>query len=61
MGEVDDGLGPRLFKIDEPNWADLVGAILVSVPTTLAAMAREADRVTMTGNDDNGRQGRHSS
>jgi hypothetical protein len=48
-GEVDDVLGPRLFKIDEPNWADLDGEVLVTVPTTLAAMVREEDRVTVTG------------
>lgn len=48
-GEVDDVLGPRLFKIDELNWADLDGEILVSVPSALAAMVREEDRVTVTG------------
>jgi hypothetical protein len=48
-GEVDDVLGPRLFKIDEPNWADLDGEVLVSIPTLLAAAVREDDRVTVTG------------
>ena len=48
-GEVDDVLGPRLFKIDESNWADLDGEILVSVPSPLAATVREEDRVTVTG------------
>jgi hypothetical protein len=48
-GEVDDVLGPRLFKIDEANWADLDGEILVSVPSALAALVREDDRVTVTG------------
>jgi hypothetical protein len=47
--EVDDVLGPRLFKIDEANWADLDGEILVSVPSALAALVREDDRVTVTG------------
>ena len=30
--EVEDVFGPRLFKIDEPNWADLDGEILVYLP-----------------------------
>jgi hypothetical protein len=48
-GEVDDVFGPRLFKIDEPNWADLDGEILVFLPTNLAALVRKDDRVTVTG------------
>ncbi|HEX6973933.1 MAG TPA: hypothetical protein VF147_06000, partial [Vicinamibacterales bacterium] len=31
--EVDDVLGPRLFKIDEPGWIDLDPEVLVYVPT----------------------------
>jgi hypothetical protein len=48
-GEVDDVFGPRLFKIDEPDWADLDGEILVFLPGNLAALVRENDRVTVTG------------
>jgi len=47
--EVEKVLGPRLFTIDEPNWADLDGEILVHVPTALAALVRPDDRVTVTG------------
>lgn len=47
--EVEDVFGPRLFKIDEPNWGDLDGEVLVYLPTTLAAIVREDDRVTVTG------------
>ncbi len=47
--EVQDVYGPRVFTIDEPNWADLDHEILVYVPTNLAAMVRDDDRVTVTG------------
>jgi hypothetical protein len=47
--EVEDVYGPRLFTIDEPNWADLQGEILVHMQSPLAAMVRENDRVTITG------------
>nr|WP_239489783.1 hypothetical protein [Luteitalea sp. TBR-22] len=47
--EVEKVLGPRLFTIDEPDWADLDGEILVHVPTALAALVRPDDRVTITG------------
>jgi hypothetical protein len=47
--EIEDVLGPRVFTIDEPNWGDLEGEILVYVPTTRAALVRENDRVTVTG------------
>jgi hypothetical protein len=47
--EVDEVFGPRLFKIDEPNWADFDGEVLVYMPTPLAALVREEDRVTITG------------
>jgi hypothetical protein len=47
--EVEEVYGPRVFSIDEPNWADLEGEILVYVPTTLAALVREGDRVTVSG------------
>jgi hypothetical protein len=47
--EVEEVFGPRLFKIDEPNWADLDGEVLVYLPSNLAALVRENDRVTVTG------------
>ncbi|MEZ5316371.1 MAG: hypothetical protein R2752_03115 [Vicinamibacterales bacterium] len=48
-GEVDDVFGPQLFKIDEPDWADLGGEMLVYVPGNLAALVRQDDRVTVSG------------
>jgi hypothetical protein len=47
--EVESVLGPRLFKIDEPNWGDLDGEILVSLPAGMAGLVKENDRVTVTG------------
>jgi hypothetical protein len=47
--EIQEVLGPRVFTIDETNWADLQGEILVHVPATVAAAVRENDRVTVTG------------
>ena len=47
--EVENVFGPRLFKIDEPNWGDLDGEVLVFLPSNLAALVREDDRVTVTG------------
>ena len=47
--EVEEVLGPRLFKIDEPHWGDLDGEVLVYLPGNLAALVREGDRVTVTG------------
>jgi hypothetical protein len=47
--EVEDIYGPRLFTIDEPRWGDLEGEVLVHVPSALAALVRENDRVTVTG------------
>lgn len=47
--EVEEIFGPRLFTIDEPHWGDLDGEILVFMPTALAALVREDDRVTITG------------
>lgn len=48
-GEVDEVLGPRVFKIDEANWADLDGEILVVMEAPLAALVSEEDPVTVTG------------
>jgi hypothetical protein len=47
--EVEEIFGPRLFTIDEHNWGDLDGEILVYVPTALAALVRDDDRLTITG------------
>lgn len=47
--EVENVHGPRVFTIDEPGWADLEGEVLVYVPTSLAAVVRENDRVTVSG------------
>ena len=47
--EIEDVFGPRVFTIDEANWGDLQGELLVYMPTTLAALIREDDRVTITG------------
>jgi hypothetical protein len=47
--EVETVLGPRVFTIDEPDWADLEGELLVYVPSNLAALVKENDRVTITG------------
>lgn len=47
--EVEEVFGPRLFTIDERNWGDLDGELLVFVPTPLAAMVRDDDRITVTG------------
>lgn len=47
--EVESVFGPRLFKIDEPGWGDLDGEVLVHLPSNLAALVREEDRLTVTG------------
>jgi hypothetical protein len=47
--EVETVHGPRLFTIDEPNWGDLEGETLVYMPSDLAALVREDDRITVTG------------
>ena len=48
-GAVEDIYGPRLFTIDEPNWGDLEGEILVYMPSAAALSIRDDDRVTVTG------------
>jgi hypothetical protein len=48
-GDVEDVLGPRLFTIDEANWGDLDGELLVFLPSADAAFVRADDRVTITG------------
>jgi hypothetical protein len=47
--EVERVLGPRMFTIDEPNWGDLDGEVFVHMPSSLAALVGEGDRVTVTG------------
>jgi hypothetical protein len=47
--EVEEVFGPRLFSIDEPAWGDLEGEIFVFMPTHVAALVRENDRITVTG------------
>jgi hypothetical protein len=48
--EVEEVLGPRVFTIDEPHWADFDNEVLVIVPSTLApVIVREKDRITVTG------------
>ncbi len=46
---IQDVFGPRLFTIDEPNWGDLEGEILVYVPTGLGALVQADDRITVEG------------
>lgn len=48
-GKVERVLGPRLFTIDEPHWIDVEGEILVLVPSPMAALVREDDRITVSG------------
>jgi hypothetical protein len=47
--EVEKVLGPHLFTIDEPDWIDLEGETLVYLPSNLAAMVHEGDRVSVSG------------
>jgi len=47
--EIDRVYGPRLFTIDEPDWGDLEGEILVHLAPSHVAPVRENDRVTITG------------
>ena len=46
--EVEEVYGPRLFSIDEPGWFDR-HETLVFMPSTLAALVKDDDRVTVTG------------
>jgi hypothetical protein len=47
--EVDEILGPRMFKIDDGHLFGLGGEMIVYVATPLTALVREDDRVTITG------------
>lgn len=47
--QVEEVFGPRLFTIDEPNWGDLDGEILVFMPGALAALVAEDDKITISG------------
>lgn len=48
-GEIESVLGPRIFKIDEPGWADLDGEFLVVMPARAAALVKSGDNVTVSG------------
>ncbi|MGE0450453.1 MAG: hypothetical protein AB7Q29_12840 [Vicinamibacterales bacterium] len=48
-GAVDEILGPRIFKIDEPNWGDLEGELLVLVPANKLALLSQTDKITVSG------------
>ena len=48
-GDIQDVLGPRVFKVDEANWADLDPELLVVMEAPLAALVKEDDRITVTG------------
>lgn len=47
--EVEEVLGPRVFTIDEPDWADFDNEVLVILPSEGLAIVREDDRITVTG------------
>ncbi|MGE3277929.1 MAG: hypothetical protein AB7O67_22670 [Vicinamibacterales bacterium] len=47
--EVDDVIGPQLFTIDEPGWMDLEREVIVHLPSDLAALVQDGDKVTVTG------------
>jgi hypothetical protein len=47
--EVDEVYGPRLFTIDDPEWGDLGGEVLIHAPALAAVVVRDEDRVTVTG------------
>jgi hypothetical protein len=48
-GEVDEVLGPRLFTIDEPDWGDIEGELIVFLPGRLVAAVQDGDRITVSG------------
>lgn len=48
-GEVDEVLGPRMFKLDEREWLDFDGETLVYTPAPLAIFVQEGEPVTVTG------------
>ena len=47
--EIEEVFGPRLFKIDEQEWIDFDGEVLVYLPSNFAALVKEEDQVTVTG------------
>lgn len=48
-GEVDEVLGPRMFKIDEREWLDFDGETLVFALAPLTMFVNEGEAVTVTG------------
>jgi hypothetical protein len=48
-GTVDEIYGPHLFELDEPDWGQPEGDVLVFLPHGTLAAVRENDRVTVTG------------
>ena len=48
-GKVDEVYGPHLFELDQPEWFQQEGDVLVFVPKGSLAAVREDDRVTVTG------------
>lgn len=48
-GRVDEIYGPHLFELDEPDWGQPEGDVLVFLPGGTLAAVRENDRVTVTG------------
>jgi hypothetical protein len=48
-GEVQNVLGPRLFTVDEQNWVDFDGEMLVLVRAPAIAFVREDRPVMITG------------
>lgn len=48
-GTVDEIYGPHLFELDEPDWGQPEGDLLVFLPDSALAAVRENDRVTVTG------------
>lgn len=48
-GKVDEVYGPHLFELDEPDWGQPEGDVLVFLPEGALAAVRENDRVTVTG------------
>lgn len=48
-GKVDEVHGPQLFELDQPEWFQQEGDVLVFVPEGSLAAVRENDRVTVTG------------
>ena len=48
-GTVDEIYGPHLFELEEPDWGQADGDVLVFLPGNSPAALREDDRITVTG------------